>query len=109
MFDWIGGMNFSLMRRAFGALRYFAYGYMVGFFMLAFMPIFILIWASLLPFYTTPSFAALDNVTFNHYADLFSSSMFRRSFVNTAIVVLAGATLTMVIIFLISYVIVSSV
>jgi len=100
----IGGKNFSLMRRALGARRYLAYGYMVGFFMLAFMPIFILIWASLLPFYTTPSLAALDNVTFNNYADLFSSSMFRRSFVNTAIVVLAGATLTMVISFLTSYV-----
>src|SRR5690625_7928324 len=91
------------MRRALGARRYLAYGYMVGFFMLAFMPIFILIWASLLPFYTTPSLAALDNVTFNNYADLFSSFMFLMSFVNSAIVVLVGSTLSIVLRYFISY------
>lgn len=99
----IGGKNFRLMSKELGPRRYLTYSYAVVFFLLAFMPVFILLWASLLPFYTLPSMDALANVSLSNYENLFSSSIFQRSLSNTAIVVLVGSTLTIAISFLVAY------
>src|SRR5690606_4153401 len=96
--------NFRIMSKELGLRKFFAYGYGVVFFLLAFMPVFILMWASLLPFYTIPSVDALANVSLSNYFNLFSSSIFRRSVGNTAIVVIVGATLTIMVSFLVAYV-----
>jgi len=100
----IGGKNFRLVSKELGRHRYLTYSYAAVFFLLAFMPVFILLWASLLPFYTLPSSEALANVSLGNYVQLFSSSMFQRSLGNTAIVVLLGSTLTIAVSFLVAYV-----
>src|SRR5690606_8635905 len=89
----IGGKNFRLVARELGWRRHAVHGYAVAFFLLAFMPVLILLWASLLPFYTLPSIEALANVSFDNYRQLFSSALFQRSLSNTAIVVVLGSTL----------------
>jgi iron(III) transport system permease protein len=99
----ISGKNFRLQPGRLGGRRFLAYGYAVVFFTLAFLPVLILAWTSLLPFYTLPSFAAAENLSLKNYTDLFESSMFLRSLTNTAIVVVAGATLTMAISTLVAY------
>jgi iron(III) transport system permease protein len=63
----------------------------------------ILLWTSFLPFYTLPSYEALQNVSLQNFKELFQSSVFRTSIVNTVIVVLLGATLTMAISLLVGY------
>jgi iron(III) transport system permease protein len=100
----IGGKNFRLISKELDGQRYFVYVYAVLFFLLAFMPVLILLWASLLPFYILPSMDALSNVSFANYSQLFSSSMFQRSLGNTAIVVVLGSTLTIIVSFLVAYV-----
>ncbi|WP_025518218.1 ABC transporter permease [Bordetella trematum] len=103
-FSIIGGKNFRLVAKALGWRRYLTYGYALTFFALAFMPVLIMLWASLLPFYTLPSSEALANVSLDNYRNLFASSMFVRSLSNTAIVVLVGSTLAIVVSFLVAYV-----
>jgi len=100
----IGGKNFRLVAKELGWRRHAVHGYAVAFFLLAFMPVLILLWASLLPFYTLPSVEALANVSFDNYRQLFSSSLFQRSLSNTAIVVVLGSTLAICVSFLVAYV-----
>ncbi|AOB28859.1 MULTISPECIES: ABC transporter permease [Bordetella] len=100
----IGGKNFRLVARELGWRRHAVHGYAVAFFLLAFMPVLILLWASLLPFYTLPSIEALANVSFDNYRQLFSSALFQRSLSNTAIVVVLGSTLAICVSFLVAYV-----
>jgi iron(III) transport system permease protein len=100
----IGGKNFRIVASQLKGRRFFVYAYGAAFFILAFMPVAILFWTSLLPFYTLPSVAALSNVSLGNYVALFESSMVLRSLSNTAIVVIVGATLTMVVSMLVAYV-----
>lgn len=103
-FTVIGGKNFSLASGRLGNKKYLTYGFGVFYFGLAFMPIFIMFWASLLPFYTLPSFDALSRVSLQNYLNLFESPMFIRSLSNTAIVVFFGAIITIIVSMLIAYV-----
>jgi len=100
----ISGKNFRLHSGSLGHRRYLVYGFAGVFFTLSFLPVLILLWTSLLPFYTLPSVEALSNLSLQNYVNLFSSSMFLRSVNNTAIVVIVGATLTMGISLLVAYV-----
>jgi len=100
----ISGKNFRLASSHLGMRRYLVYVYGIVFFTLAFLPIVILFWTSLLPFYTLPSIEAMSNISLQNYYGLFASSMFIRSLSNTAIVVIVGASLTMVVSLLIAYV-----
>lgn len=100
----ISGKNFRLHANALGHRRCLVYGFAGVFFTLSFLPVLILLWTSLLPFYTLPSMESLANLSLQNYVNLFSSSMFLRSVNNTAIVVVVGATLTMGISLLVAYV-----
>lgn len=99
----ISGKNYSLVRTRLGGRRFGVYAFGMLFFLLALSPSLVLGWTSLLPFYDAPSAEALKNVSLKNYADLFESSMFLRGLGNTAIMVIAGATLTMVLSFVVSY------
>lgn len=100
----IGGKSFRIVASRLKGRRILVYIFGVAFFALAFMPVAILLWTSLLPFYASPSVAALSNVSLANYVALFESSMVLRSLGNTAIVVIVGATLTMVVSLLVAYV-----
>ena len=99
----ISGKNYSLVRTKLGKRRFLAYAFGVVFFALALAPSLVLAWTSLLPFYDAPSAESWKLVSLKNYTDLFESSMFRRGLFNTTIMVLVGATLTMVLSFVISY------
>jgi iron(III) transport system permease protein len=91
----ISGKNYGLVESKLGLRRWAVYAYAVAYFVIAFAPLLILGWTSLLPFYNEPSVEALGMVSLKNYTDLFDSSLFRRGLANTAIVVLVGATVTM--------------
>jgi iron(III) transport system permease protein len=99
----ISGKNYSLVRTRLGNRRWAIYAFGLLFFLMALSPSLILGWTSLLPFYDAPSLQALQNISLKNYGDLFDSSMFRRGLMNTGLMVLAGATLTMMLSFVVSY------
>ncbi|MDB6002949.1 MAG: iron(III)-transport system permease, partial [Rhizobacter sp.] len=99
----ISGKNYALVETRLGKRRYFVYAYATLYFLISFSPIFMLMWTSLLPFYSEPSMEALGMVSLKNYTDLFDSSLFRRGLGNTAITVLVGATVTMMVSLVIAY------
>ena len=99
----ISGKNYGLVQSRLGNRRYAVYAYAVAYFLIAFAPIFILMWTSLLPFYSEPSAESLKQVSLKNYSDLFDSSLFKRGLGNTAITVIVGATLTMAVSLVIAY------
>jgi iron(III) transport system permease protein len=102
-FSVVSGKNFRFMPAELGRRRYAVYAFAIVFFIIAFSPVMILLWTSFLPFYSLPSYEALQHVSLQNYAGLLESSMFRKSIANTAIVVLVGATLTMAISMVVAY------
>lgn len=99
----ISGRNYSLVETRLGARRFGAYAFVIVYFVLTFAPTLILLWTSLLPFYSEPSMEALQHVSLKNYADLFESSLFRRGLSNTVITVLVGASVTMAVALVIAY------
>jgi iron(III) transport system permease protein len=102
-FSVVSGKNFRFVPARLGERRYAVYLFAIGFFLIALAPVIILLWTSFLPFYALPSYEALQNASLQNYLEMFDSSVFRTSIVNTAIVVLVGATLTMAISMLVGY------
>lgn len=103
-FSVVTGKGFKLQEKGLRGYKYIVYFYSLSFFFIAFMPVMILFWASLLPFYSIPSIKGLSSISLDNYLNLFESSMFVRSIFNTAVVVILGATLTMIVSILIAYV-----
>ncbi len=99
----ISGKNYRLVVSQLGARRWLVYVFGAAFFLVAFAPILMLAWTSLLPFYATPSMEAWDTVSLKNYSELFHSAMFRKGLLNSVIVVLVGATITMLVSFVVSY------
>jgi iron(III) transport system permease protein len=102
-FSVVSGKNFRFVPTELGNRRYIVYAFAMLFFLIALAPVLILLWTSFLPFYALPSYEALQNVSLQNYADMFQSSVFSKSIVNTVIVVLVGATLTMAISMVVAY------
>ena len=99
----ITGKNYSLAVSKLGQRRFGVYAFAFLFFGVSLLPIMVLLWTSLLPFYDAPSASTLKLVSLNNFIELFQTPMFVRSLINTLIIVLVGASLTMVISFIIAY------
>lgn len=67
----------------------------VNFILLLVLPMLILVWASLLPFYQTIRASAFHLVSFNHYIQIFESSRYLSLLANTVIIAVVSATLVM--------------
>jgi iron(III) transport system permease protein len=67
-----------------------------------------LLWRSLVRFYVQPSWSALAQVTLKNYWEIFAEEQILHALVNTVIVGVATATLTMVLCLIIAWVIVRS-
>jgi iron(III) transport system permease protein len=82
----------------------------VGFYLLlgVVMPLFMLVWSSLLPFYQTPSLAALGSLTFRNYNGLWSAIGGLAPLTNTLILLLSVPLLVVCFSLAISYVVVRS-
>ncbi len=98
-FATITGKGFRPRRFDLGSLRYAAAGALVvNFVLLLFMPIAMLVWVSLLPFYQPVSAAALKLVTLNNYRTVLGSDQVGLV-ANTLMVAVATATVTVVLTF----------
>ncbi len=101
----ITGKGFQPIRYPLGRWRFAALGLFALYFVLTILaPLFILVWASLLPFYVVPSMEAAKSVTLQNYFALFAHPRFLRDLINTLVVALSAGCATMVVAFLISWI-----
>ncbi len=89
----ISGRGFRPKRHPLGAWRPAAVAFFAFYFMLMLLPILILLWASLLPFYRVPNLADFGNLTLAAYAKVFSQPTFVRAIVNTVLLVAISSVL----------------
>ncbi len=95
-FATITGKSFRPRRIELGAWRPLAAAVLVlNFVLLIVLPMFILIWASLLPFYQTIKLSAFRLATLNNYASVLSSSRYIGLLFNTLIVAVVTASAVM--------------
>jgi iron(III) transport system permease protein len=90
-----------------GKWRYPAFSAFLLYFILTIaLPAFILLWRSLVRFYVSPSWAALSQVSLRHYWTVFSEERIFHALINTVIIGVATATLTMMLSIVVSWMIV---
>ena len=97
-FATITGKNFRPNRLDLGVWRYAAAGLLVlNFVLLLVLPLIILVWASLLPFYQTFSWAAFARITPDNYRNVLNSSRYISLLGNTFVIALVTASAVMLI------------
>ncbi len=87
----VSGRGFRPKRMLLGAWKPAAIAFFAGYLALMLLPILILLWASLLPFYRVPNLADLSNLTLAAYHKVFSQPTFVRAIANTAILVIVSS------------------
>ena len=92
----VTGKGFRPRRLALGGVpRAGAIGFMSCYFATMLLPLAILLWTSLFPFYRLPAFAELANVSLAAYAQVLNDPQTTRVIVNTVLLFLTSATLVM--------------
>lgn len=99
----VSGRGFRPRHWALGGWKWIAIAFIGGYFLLMLLPLMLLLWSSLLPFYHAPSWEALRLISLDHYRDVLSQALVRRAVVNTLILVFGSATMVMLISSLISW------
>lgn len=100
----VTGKNFRPKQIDLGVWRYLADGILLLFFviMLA-LPLGILAWASLLPYFQTPGPDALPLLTFSNYANVLSSPRYLALATNTLVIAVVSATVVMLLTALVAW------
>lgn len=99
----VTGKGFRPNRIALGRWRYPAIAFAIAYVVLQLLPLLSLLWASLLRFYEPPSLDALSQVSLSNYASLFGSELIRDATINTVILIISTATITMLLSGIISW------
>lgn len=106
-FATITGKAYRPRRITLGRWRYAALGAFILYFVVSIaLPLLVLVWASLLPVYQAPSAGALSNVTLQNYVDLWSRPGIVNAATNTLFLGALAATATMVLAFLVAWLVV---
>jgi iron(III) transport system permease protein len=106
-FSTVTGKGFRPRVVALGKWRYPAFGLFLLYFILSVAaPFAILLWMSLLPGYRTPSMEALPLVTLANYLEVFADSRVAGVVWNTLVMMFSASTLTMLLAFVVSWIIV---
>lgn len=108
-FSTITGKGFRPRVISIGKWRYPALGMFVVYFLLAVVaPFAILLWTSLLPSYRVPSIEAMSLFSFDNYIEIFETDRVFDVILNTVVLMLVAATVTMLLAFIVSWIIVRS-
>lgn len=103
----ITGKAYRPRRMQLGKWRYAALGLFFFYFLVNIgVPLLILLWASLLPVYEPPSIEAFSRLTFSNYAELFSAPQIVDSAYNTLKLAAFTCLATMILSFLVSWLVV---
>ncbi len=82
--------------------------FIVYFLLIVVLPFLVLLWSSLQKFYSVPSMAALQNLTFAAYKFMWNYPTLARSVVNSAILAFASATIIMLVTSVICWIVVKT-
>ena len=93
----VGGKAFKPQRLALARSKYIALGGICFYFLLMLLPILILIWTSLLPFYRLPTFADLTHLSLQAYGRVLSRPLVQRAIGNTIELLFFSASVTVLI------------
>jgi iron(III) transport system permease protein len=104
----VTGKGFRPVRQKLGAAQIPATVLVVAYFVVMLLPLAILLWSSLLPYYQTPSIGALSHLTLQSYRNTIAQPMIIRALGNTIILVLSVATIAMALSVVVSWMAVRS-
>ena len=103
----IRGRGFNPIRYPLGRWRYFALGLFALYFLLTVVcPVFVLIWASIIPYYVVPSLESIKMVSLDHYITVATTPRFIHDLINTILMAVAAGLVTMLVALLISWLVV---
>ena len=91
----VTGKAFRPRRLGLRRLRPLMVGCMTLYFAVTLLPLLMLLWTSLQPFYRTPSLDALAALTLRHYREILSQPLFHQAALNTVVLACAAATAVM--------------
>jgi iron(III) transport system permease protein len=106
-FATISGRGYAPTRTRLGAWRPVAVAFVVVFAVVSLvLPLFVMVWTSLQPFYTAPSPASIARITLDAYGRMLTDTSLRSAALNTLIVGILTAAATMTLGFLVAWIIV---
>jgi iron(III) transport system permease protein len=90
-----------------GRWRYPAFALFVVYFLVTIAaPCFVLVWTSLLPVYTTPSWEAINDLTLRHFRAVLAMGQIREAIRNTLMIAFGTAAVTMILSLIVAWTIV---
>lgn len=90
-----------------GKWKYPALAFAFGFFFVSvLLPLFVIVYFSLMPRLKVPELSDISSFTFNNYLYVFNYPITLRAFINSIIITVVGASLGMLLAFLISYIVI---
>ncbi len=105
----ITGKGFRPRVISLGKWRYGALGLFIAYFLLAVVvPFAVLLWTSVLPSYRVPSFEAFSFLTVKNYVEILNTPRVLLVLWNTFVMMIIAATVTMLLAFIVSWIIVRS-
>ncbi len=108
-FQTVTGKAFRPRQFDLGPWRWVGFGFlMVYFLVVVLLPFLVMLWASFLPFFATPSSDALGKLTFENYRYLFGFRPFWDAMQNSIVLALMSATVAMVLTSLIAWIVYKS-
>jgi iron(III) transport system permease protein len=106
-FATVTGKGFRPQRVKLGRWKWPATGFVAFFFLISIvLPLATLVFASLVPVYTGPSWESIDSMTLDSYRRVIDDSAIVNAAINTVAMGVGAATATMVIAFLVSWVVI---
>jgi iron(III) transport system permease protein len=106
-FATISGRGVQRAHTALGRWRWVAFGAVVLYLVLALvLPMLVMIWTSLEPFYALPSADSISRISLNGFRNALSGGLFAEALRNTLILVLASGALAMAIGLVVSWIVV---
>ena len=108
-FQTVTGKAFRPRQFELGAWRWLGFAFLMTYFVfVVLMPFLVLLWASFLPFFATPSWDALSKLSFDNYTYLFNFRPFWDAMQNSMILALLTATVAMLLTSLIAWIVYKS-
>lgn len=99
----VSGKGFRPRRSDLGSWKPAAHLFVGSYFAVMILPLLILLWTSLLPYYKVPSFAALADLSLASYAKVLTETTVRRAAQNTFLLVFISSTAVMILSCLVSW------
>jgi iron(III) transport system permease protein len=108
-FQTVTGKAFRPRQFDLGAGRWFGLGFLLTyFFFVVLLPFLVLLWASFLPFFATPSWDAVKKLSFDNYSYLYGFRPFWAALQNSIVLALLSATAAMVLTSIVAWIVYKS-